>query len=251
MSLHHSGRDRAVIAIVLTNAGALIMAVVLDWSALQLMWPFWLQSVIIGWYARQRMLRLTDFCTEGMKMNGRSLPPTPQSLRSAANFFALHYGGFHVGYLVFLVAMSTTADAAGYVMVTNESTGERSPVYIGHVDAFDFVVYALLAAGFWHTHRASHREHVAADLGGRPKLGTLMMVPYARVLPMHLTIILAFALGGGMVWLFVVLKTAADVAMHKAEHAWLRGSGAENASPAAVPGRQPQGLRSKAGTMRS
>lgn len=234
MSARNVSRDRAVPAIVLTNGGVLLMALVLDWSALQLMWPFWMQSLIIGWYARRRMLKLTDFCTDGMQINGRSVPPTPRSLRKVANFFALHYGGFHAGYLVFLIAMSATADAAGYVMVTNESTGVQSPVYIGHVDVLDFVVYVVLAAGFWHTHRASHLAHVAADLGRRPKLGTLMMVPYARVLPMHLTIILAFALGGGMVWLFVVLKTAADVAMHKAEHAWLRRGDDARAGPAAT-----------------
>jgi hypothetical protein len=147
--------------------------------------------------------------------------------------------------------MGTTADAAGYVMVTNESTGAQSPVYIGHVDTLDFIAYGVLAAGFWHTHRASHLLHVAADLGRRPRLGTLMMVPYARVIPMHLTIILAFALGGGMVWLFVLLKTAADVVMHRAEHAWLRGSCDENAGPDAAPGPRAQGVRSKAGTMRS
>ena len=37
---------------------------------------------------------------------------------------------------------------------------------------------------FVQSHRASHREHVAADLAGTPKLGTLMMLPYARIVPM-------------------------------------------------------------------
>jgi hypothetical protein len=40
-----------------------------------------------------------------------------------------------------------------------------------------------------------------------------------RVIPKHLTIVMAVPLGaGGALWLFVLLKTGADVAMHKLEH---------------------------------
>ncbi|TVQ50701.1 MAG: hypothetical protein EA371_00100 [Gammaproteobacteria bacterium] len=214
--------DRAVRGILLANGMTLLMALWQGWSVLQLMWPFWVQSLIIGWYARQRMLKLTAFCTEGMKINNRPVKPTPASQRNIANFFALHYGGFHLVYLVFLVALTTTTDAAGFITVTNESTGAESLVYIGHVHPLDFVIYLFLAAGFVGSHRASHQEHVQADLGGVPKLGQLMMLPYLRVIPMHLTMIIAFAFGGGALWLFVLLKVAADVAMHKVEHAVLQ-----------------------------
>jgi hypothetical protein len=214
--------DEAIKGIVLTNAVTLVMALWQEWSVLQLMWPFWMQSVIIGWYSRQRMLKLREFCTNGMRINGREVDPTPQTQSYVANFFAMHFGIFHLVYLGFLVAFSTTADAAGFITVTNESTGVKSLVHIGHVYPTDFVVYAVLAAGFWQAHRASHREHVQADLGNTPKLGTLMMLPYARILPMHLTMIIAIPLGGGAVWLFVLMKIAADVAMHKVEHRQLQ-----------------------------
>lgn len=48
-----------------------------------------------------------------------------------------------------------------------------------------------------------------------------MFLPYARILPMHLTIILGGALGGegaAVVLIFGALKTAADVLMHHVEH---------------------------------
>ncbi len=210
--------DHALKGIVWTNVFTLIMALWQDWSVLQLMWPFWMQSVIIGWYARRRMLMLQDFCTKGMKVNGRTVDPTPRTQRQMANFFVLHYGGFHVGYLFFLVAFSTTADAGGFITVTNASSGVESQVLVGHVHKLDFLIYAALATGFWRAHRASHLEHVRADLGNTPKLGSLMMLPYARIIPMHLTIILAVPLGAGAVWIFVLLKIAADVIMHKVEH---------------------------------
>jgi hypothetical protein len=191
-----------------------------DWSVRQLMWPFWIQSLIIGWYARRRMLSLRDFCVNGMKINDRRVDPTPATQRQVADFFALHYGGFHAGYLVFLYALTTTTDAAGFITVTNESTGVASQVFIGHVHAFDFLIYAALAFGFWR----SHREHMRADLGNTPKLGSLMMLPYARILPMHLTIVLAIPLGGGALWMFVLLKIVADLVMHKVEHRLLQAS---------------------------
>lgn len=209
--------DRALRGIVLANAVTLVLAVVQQWSLLQLLWPFWMQSLIIGWYARQRILALREFSTDGLTINDRAVDPTPETQRKVANFFALHYGGFHAGYLIFLWLFSTTADPAGYVMVTGES-GTASPVHVGHVHPLDVVAYLALAFGFRQSHRASHREHVQKDLAGRPNLGTLMFMPYARIVPMHLTIIAGVPLGGGAVWLFVLLKTAADVIMHKVEH---------------------------------
>ena len=210
--------DRALKGILLSNAVTLALAVWQQWTLLQLMWPFWMQSVIIGYYARQRMLKLRAFSTEGLTMNDRPVPPTPASQRQVANFFALHFGGFHLAYLVFLVIFSTTADAGGFVDVTNETSGEVSQVFVGHTHPLDVLAWLALAVSFLFSHRASHREHVAADLGGCPNLGTLMFMPYARVIPMHLTIIFGTQIGDGAVWLFVLLKTGADVVMHKVEH---------------------------------
>jgi hypothetical protein len=218
MSVESRPRDQAFWGIVVSNVVTLAAALWQDWSVLELMWPFWAQSLIIGWYARQRILKLVEFSTAGFRINDRRVDPTHDTRRSTANFFALHYGGFHLGYLIFLIVMSTTADEAGCIAVTNESTGAVALIQVGLVHPFDFVIYAALAAGFWHSHRASHREHVAADLERVPNIGTLMAMPYARIVPMHLTIVFAFALGAGAIWLFVLLKIAADVVMHKVEH---------------------------------
>lgn len=217
--------DDAVRGIVATNVVTLALAVWQEWSVLQLMWPFWMQSLIIGWYARRRILSLNEFCTDGVRINGRAVAPTPQTQRQIANFFAMHFGGFHVVYLFFLVAFSSTADPAGFTAVVHDSNGTGSPVHVGQVSGIDFIAYAVLALCFWQSHRVSHREHVQADVGNRPKLGTLMLLPYARILPMHLTMIIAIPLGGGAVWLFVLLKIAADVVMHKVEHRLLQAAG--------------------------
>ncbi|MCL4757902.1 MAG: hypothetical protein KJZ96_06110 [Rhodocyclaceae bacterium] len=215
--------DRAVWGIVGANLLTVGVAVLKDWGLVHLLWPFWIQSVVIGVFARRRMLALREFSTENFRINDQAVAATPETLRRTANFFALHYGFFHFVYFVFLLAFTFTTDPAGMIAVTNESTGEVSMVHMGHVHPLDWLIFLGLGLGFRASHGASHREHVENDLRRRPNLGTMMFLPYLRVLPMHLTIIGAVALGGSLgIWLFGLLKLAADVLMHKVEHRWLQ-----------------------------
>ncbi len=52
-----------------------------------------------------------------------------------------------------------------------------------------------MTARFAWNHRSSYRRHIAADREGFPNIGTMMFLPFLRVVPMHLTIGLAAALG--------------------------------------------------------
>ena len=218
--------DRALLGILAGNVVTLLAALVFEWGLVQLLWPFWIQSVVIGWYARQRILKLGDFCVEGVKFNERPVEATPDTQRKIANFFAMHFGLFHAVYLVFLVSFSVSASDAGFIDVRNENTGEMMAVHAGNVTPLDWLIFAGIGVLFWRVHRASHAEHVEADLAGKPNIGLLMMLPYARVLPMHLTIILGAWLGGGAMAtiLFMLLKTVADVVMHRFEHRKLQAS---------------------------
>lgn len=199
-------RDRAIPGILAANAITLAVALWQQWPATMLLWPYWAQSLVIGWFARRRLLALERFSTEGFTINDQAVEPTPATRQRVANFFAIHYGGFHFGYLVFLLA------------ITFDGRFGRAPA------GLDWLLFAALGVAFWHSHRASHRRHVAADLAGERNIGTLMFLPYARVFPMHLAIIVGSMLGGGgaAVVFFTALKTAADVLMHVVEHRWLQ-----------------------------
>lgn len=181
--------------LILANAATLALAVAFEWDVGWLMWPYWIQSVIIGIYAWRRMMSLRDFTTEGLKSNGRPVPETEAGKRSTATFFLLHYGFFHFVYLVFLLAEYR-------VSVPLE-------------------IIALLGCGlsFVLSQRQTYAAQHAADLQGRPNLGALMFLPYLRVLPMHLGIIAAGAFGAGavMLLLFVLLKTASDLGLDYAD----------------------------------
>jgi len=214
--------DSAIWGILGSNALTLVMAVWQDWGMLGLMWPFWIQSVIIGWYSRQRILKLDRFSTENFKINDRAVDPTPATQRKVANFFAVHYGGFHAAYFAFLWIATLESIGDGTMPVRMEDTGETVMVQVGQLGLVDWLIFAGLAVSFWRSHRASHEEHVAADLARVPNIGTLMFLPYARIIPMHMTIVLGTMLGSGAVWLFALLKTGADLVMHKVEHGLLQ-----------------------------
>ena len=176
--------------LLLANAATLAMALLLHWPPGWLLWPYWLQSVVIGVYARQRMLGLDRFGTAGFTSNGRPVPEDdPASKRATARFFALHYGAFHLGYLVFLC--------------------EAHPLHA----RWDWLVLIACGASFVLSQRETYAVQHAADLRGRPNLGALMFTPYLRIVPMHLAIVFGASLGDGtsMLVVFTALKTGADL----------------------------------------
>ncbi|HMB56176.1 MAG TPA: DUF6498-containing protein [Arenimonas sp.] len=189
-----SGSGDATWSLVGSNALTLVLGLALHWPVATLLWPYWLQSVIIGWYARKRMLALQAFSTEGFT-SGSNEEPVPENetgKRETAKFFVIHYGFFHLFYLLFLLA---EARPAGFL---------------------DVVLIAAAGYSFTYAQRKTFTEQVAADARGRPNLGALMFLPYLRVVPIHLSIVFgATMMGSGGLLLFVPLKTVADVLLDR------------------------------------
>jgi len=209
-------RNGSALAILVSNAITMAFAYHQRWDLRPLLLIYWCQSVIIGAFNFMRMMRLRRFSTAGFTSNGRPVPETSQGKRGAAIFFAVHFGFFHVGYMVFLVALAD---------------GELAPGDVGgpwRPDRLDRALLVFSVISFLVGHWFSYRRNVEADLAGRPNLGTLMFLPYARILPMHLTIILAFWMGSqrGALMLFMALKTVADLIMHHVEHRVMRRAAA-------------------------
>jgi hypothetical protein len=178
--------------LLLSNAATLAAALLMHWSFGSLLWAYWLQSVIIGWYARQRMLTLAQFSTQGFTSNGQRVPEDPQGKRSTANFFTVHYGFFHLGYLAFLWKDHAISDWR------------------------NGLVLLICGASFALSQRETFAAQHAADLRGKPNLGTLMFTPYLRVVPMHLAIVIGTQLeGSAPLLLFIGLKTASDLLLDR------------------------------------
>ncbi len=190
--------DASVWSLVGANLLTLVLALVFSWQVHDLMAVYWVQSVIIGASYVTRMLKLESFSTDGFRINNRAVAPTVETKRQTAGFFAIHFGIFHVAYLVFILA----------------ETGPGILLELG------FIACAI-AFGFNHLY--SYRYHRELDRRGTPNIGKLMFTPYLRIIPMHLTIIFGATMAGSLsLLLFGLLKTAADVTMHLVEHKTLR-----------------------------
>lgn len=191
-----AARDNSLWSLLAVNAGALLLAWWNGWTLTELMLVYWGQSVIIGAASVLRILRLREFSTENFKINNQSVEPTRATQVKVAGFFVLHFGLFHVVYLVFL---TEAAWSSGILLL---------PVLI-------------CVAAFAVNHLYSLRYNIEVDRQGRPNIGTLMFTPYLRVVPMHLMLLFGLHLapsGLGML-VFGLLKTAADAGMHLVEHA--------------------------------
>jgi hypothetical protein len=164
------------------------------WPLMVLLWPYWLQSVVIGWYNVRRVLALRQFRIDGIA--GYDKGSDESTKRLTAFFFALHYGLYHLLYLFFLLPVMTDLQPA----------------------PLDLLFLAVAVVSFALTQRAAHARIVASDRTGSPYMGKLMFLPYLRVVPMHAAIIVGVAHGptAGVI-LFGSLKTLADVLMQWVE----------------------------------
>jgi hypothetical protein len=205
-------KDYSGIGILVSNLLVIVLAVVEGWSLGSMMVIYWVQSVIIGIFHVFRMLLLRSFCTEGFTSNGQRVPEDAKGKRGTAVFFAIHYGFFHLIYGFFLIVGAATGIGDGETPAPEPAQGA------GWFDGPVWFVISIL--GFVVGHGYSFYQNVKADLENRPNLGVMMFLPYARILPMHLTIVLGGMAGASLasMLLFSGLKTAADYLMHIVEH---------------------------------
>lgn len=189
--------DPSAWSLVFANLLTIALAVKFNWSLMELMWIYWSQSVIIGGINVIKMRRV-EKARGGPKMF---------LLGDTSSFFLLHYGFFHLIYLLFLVIFTL----AGETPLNN-----GAPVQWGWVLA---TILAFLA-----NHTFSYLYNRDRD-SSRDNLDRLFMFPYARIIPMHLTLIFGAAMDSFLpgvvqapILLFLSLKTIADLVMHKLEH---------------------------------
>ena len=197
----HFRADRSVAVLILSNLVTIIFAVVQKWDVRDVMWIYWGQSVIIGCFNWRRILDLKQFSTEGFLINDQPVLPTRQTQRRVAWFFLFHYGFFHFVYLMFLIS-------------------EKDPL-----PGTPVVGIAVCVLTFLVNHAFSYAHNRQRDAKRVPNIGTIMFFPYARIIPMHFTILFGSHFANpstGDLVLFLGLKTVADVIMHMVEHAEAR-----------------------------
>lgn len=187
--------DRSALLLILSNAFAIVVAVAEHWSLSDVIWIYWGQSVVIGFFSWLRILCLRQFSTEDVKINDVPVEPTKATQRQLALYFLIHYGGFHALYFITLCGELSRPNMTAIVICVGV-------LAINH------------AFSFWY--------NLEKDIRRKPKIWIVMVFPYARIIPMHLIILLAgsfFVTQSTVILiLFLFLKTLADLLMHQIEH---------------------------------
>ena len=180
----------AIAGLAITNLTTLVLYL-LGWVGIgELLWSYWLQSVIIGIFNAVRMGLLQRFSTDGFTSNGKQIPATASGKLSTIGFFLVHFGIFHVVYAVFLLAFSQN-----FFEITFES---QTLLWI-----------LLFILGFALSEFLALLNQITIDRQGVPNIGSLMFWPYLRIIPMHLCILCGSFIGLAII-LFIILKAVTD-----------------------------------------
>lgn len=206
----------STLSLIFSNLVVIFFAVLDNLSALNVLWIYWFQSVIIGIFNFIKIITLKDFSTEGFQRGKTQVLPTKSTKISTAIFFLFHYGFFHLVYAIFLF----TFPFSGFTKPNEFETG-----YFWFSATMFFISYLV--------EFVNSRKEKSDEL---PNIGRLMFAPYARIIPMHLTIILGgfVAMAGSIfsantnliiIVLFTGIKTVVDLLTHSVNPELLKKSG--------------------------
>ncbi len=146
---------------------------------------FWIQSVMIGIFNALDMLTLTNTVDNSFTINDK--PGNRQGC--AGLFFLFHYSFFHFVYIFFLVP---------------------SIIDLQKLD------WRFIKVSFWLLLASSVIEFIYSKRRNRVEkvnISYMMFMPYARILPMHLLILLPGFLHISAPAVFIALKIVADLVM--------------------------------------
>ena len=149
-----------------------------------IIWIYWLQSVIIGLFNFADLLTIKNYDAGSMKLN--DAPITEKNKGCLPWFFLVHYGGFHAGYFLFLLIGFDLRQV------------DTNFLLIG--------VAAFIAEALW-----SYIKRKQVEQEVQLSIGTLFFLPYLRIVPMHLMILIPKFTGIPTSMVFLVLKMAADL----------------------------------------
>lgn len=183
------------------NIFVVFIIIIENWSFAEIIWLYWGQSVAIGIINSVRLIRLRHYSVDNLKINDVPAVKSPSFKYMVAGFFSFHYAFFHFVYAIFLFAFGIAAN-------------------------FSSILFG--AGVFFIDHLFSYFYNEKRDSNKKRNIGTIMALPYFRILPMHFIIIFGGWLGfiSGQFFeenifalvLFLFLKIIADLGMHIAEH---------------------------------
>lgn len=153
-----------------------------------LVFLYWTQSVVIGLATGIDIATIYKIKPGSMEANGKPLENTAAAKGRMAIAFLVHYGIFHMVYLIFIIV-----DTPGSIDYHFLKIGMG--IICLNV-AIDFV------------HKKIQQRHIETDVG------KTFVTPYVRIVPMHIMLMLPGFFGTKKVTIFIVLKIVMDILMH-------------------------------------
>jgi Family of unknown function (DUF6498) len=147
-------------------------------------WIYWFQSITIGLFNFIELLTVKNFDAGSFKLNDQ--PVTASNQGCAAWFFLVHYGFFHLGYAIFLLIQIGVSKVDKTILLVGVAV---------------FFLEAIL--NFIRQKQMERKVQI--------NVGVMFMLPYLRVIPMHLMILLPAFLGWKPSLIFLLLKMGADI----------------------------------------
>jgi hypothetical protein len=156
-----------------------------------LVWLYWSQSIIYGFFT---FLTISSSELPALPGNNAAIATGKSDGKitysdATAWFFVFHYGFFHVVYFVFLIGMTD-------MTLFNWSLFDYCLLAFFVSQAANFIAYRM------------NKQKPPADFG------RMLAIPYVRVLPMHLCILIPAFIHVVSLTVFLVLKVMADVIMY-------------------------------------
>lgn len=141
---------------------------------------YYIQSLCVGIFHFFRLL------------SHRNIPNQPKNTKGAlfsSFFFMFHYGGFHLAYAFFLL------------MLMRKIPGNVDLTWLG------VAFISILTAGIPETIRLIKKDKERQSVSG-----FIFFIPYVRIIPIHLFIMLSFTFFEPTKFLyFLLMKTGADI----------------------------------------
>ena len=224
--------DRTTQSLIAVNLINIIMAIIFKWSIYDVMIVYWFQSVSIGIFTFYRLYSYPleqierDISDETLEVNDLAVTNPRMAKIFIAGFFAMHYGLFHLVYIIFIVGFAS-------------SEGFPLNLFGGMVGALLFFANHLYSYKFFKDEdkNITETESGNANKSEGFSIADIFSKPYTRIIPIHLTIMAGAAIShlitGGpfqnifILLIFMGLKTFMDVIAHQNKHKQILFSGQE------------------------
>lgn len=185
----------------MANLVPLVGVLFFDWTLFTVMFCFWLESAVVGFFNIFKMVIVANIL---------SIIMVP--------FFVIHYGGFMSGHLVFILALFSPDE------MSRSGLFPPADLLTSHImNVWPAFLGVCLSHGISFFYNFIGKKEFRRSTPEKQ-----MMAPYGRIILMHVTIIfggwLILALGAPVLALvlLIVLKIVSDARAHHKEHAALQ-----------------------------